>query len=414
MNKQYIKVVISSCVSRFGDSIDGIAYGWMVYLMTGSPTVLATLFAVNGIPSFLFNFFVGPIVNRLNKKKILILSSVSRACIVMFTVTLYSFNLLQVWHLYALTFLTSAFEAFSGPAATAFTTMILDEEEYDKTIGLSRGIITVSEFIGIATAGVILGIIGVKFAMIINAASFFISAFCISLVKYKERISTKAGPINYKEDFMQGLKYLFSNSSIAFVLFFGTSINFFLVPLSSQAPAYVKDVLCRDANYVSIMFGSIFFGLFIGSTFTSKLRQILNVKAMALILGSGTFLAYIGYSVAPKVTAVIPQIILLVVCGLMFGIPNTMMSVKTTTYFLKNCDKERLTTCSGVGNAFSLCAAPLGGAVSGALLVKVSIPAVFTIFGFALLLVTILQLFIKLKNTSEEVTTTEAIPENSF
>ena len=403
MNKQYLKIVIANCITRFGDSIDVIAYGWMVYLMTGSPTVLATLFAVNGIPSFIFNFCIGPVVNRLNKKALMVISDLCRASIVVFTITMYSFDLLQVWHLYALTFLTSVFEAFSSPAAISIATMILKKDEYDKANGINSGISTISELVGFATAGMIIGFAGIKVAMGINAATFFISAFLVSLVKYKEKISEKITVNKYKEDFVSGMKYFKSHTQIAFIVIFFATFNFFLIPFSSQVPAYIKDVICKDMSYVGILLGTFFVGIFFGSTCTGKLRNKITVQQMIAIVGVSTFLAYLAYCVAPQITAVNPQIILLGIAGLVLGIPNGMMRVKIRTYFMTKVQKDYLTTTVGITNAFALCSVPLGGAVAGALLVKLSIPTVYVIFGTSLLLVTFGQLFIKQNRATEKV-----------
>ncbi|MFA6941878.1 MAG: hypothetical protein WCQ54_13015 [Clostridiaceae bacterium] len=48
--KEFMKYITAKFISRFGDSIDTVAYGWMVFQLTGSVVLLAILYAVNGIP----------------------------------------------------------------------------------------------------------------------------------------------------------------------------------------------------------------------------------------------------------------------------------------------------------------------------------------------------------------------------
>lgn len=45
--RPYMQFMLSKVVSRFGDSIDSIAYNWMVYILTGSKVLMGTLLAVN-------------------------------------------------------------------------------------------------------------------------------------------------------------------------------------------------------------------------------------------------------------------------------------------------------------------------------------------------------------------------------
>ncbi len=71
--KEYMKLLISDTISRFGDSIDYIAYGWVIYKLTGSILQQGTLFAVNAAPDIIFSPFVGVLVDRISKKKAVII-----------------------------------------------------------------------------------------------------------------------------------------------------------------------------------------------------------------------------------------------------------------------------------------------------------------------------------------------------
>ena len=51
--KEYLKVIIANLISRFGDSLDAIAFTWLVYAITGSASWSASIFAMNQLPSIL-------------------------------------------------------------------------------------------------------------------------------------------------------------------------------------------------------------------------------------------------------------------------------------------------------------------------------------------------------------------------
>lgn len=75
-----MQFMLSKVVSRFGDSIDSIAYSWMVYILTGSKVLMGTLLAVNFLPSIFLGLFAGALVDRMSLKKVIVITNTGRGC----------------------------------------------------------------------------------------------------------------------------------------------------------------------------------------------------------------------------------------------------------------------------------------------------------------------------------------------
>lgn len=71
--KKFRYVIAANIVSRFGDSIDAIAYSWMVYTLTGSKAWLAVILGINMIPTVLFQPLGGALTEYFNKKKVIVI-----------------------------------------------------------------------------------------------------------------------------------------------------------------------------------------------------------------------------------------------------------------------------------------------------------------------------------------------------
>ena len=80
--KEYLKLLIANLISRFGDSIDAIAFTWIVYQVTGSASWSAIIFAMNRLPSIFVQPFAGAWVERRNKKRIMVGADLIRGVIV--------------------------------------------------------------------------------------------------------------------------------------------------------------------------------------------------------------------------------------------------------------------------------------------------------------------------------------------
>ena len=79
--REFMKIVSASLINRFGDSIDAIAFTWMVYMITKSAAWSALVFAVNQLPSVLVQPFAGAMVEKMNKKRLMVTTDVIRGII---------------------------------------------------------------------------------------------------------------------------------------------------------------------------------------------------------------------------------------------------------------------------------------------------------------------------------------------
>lgn len=64
-------MMVAGLINRFGDSIDAIAFTWLVYAITGKASWSALVFAANQLPSVLVQPFAGVLVEGMDKKKLI-------------------------------------------------------------------------------------------------------------------------------------------------------------------------------------------------------------------------------------------------------------------------------------------------------------------------------------------------------
>ena len=90
--KNYLFYLLGQLISRFGDSIDTIAYGWMVYEVTGKTSLMALLFGINAIPTILFQPIAGVIISYKKKKNVLFICNFGRAVVVTIIALMFLLN----------------------------------------------------------------------------------------------------------------------------------------------------------------------------------------------------------------------------------------------------------------------------------------------------------------------------------
>ena len=108
--KNFLLNTFANIVSRFGDGIDTIAFSLLVYQITGSTLLVATLYAINGIPNIIFGMVSGVVCKYITDKKIMAICDFGRGACVTLVAVLFITGNLAIWHLYVITFLNSSRE----------------------------------------------------------------------------------------------------------------------------------------------------------------------------------------------------------------------------------------------------------------------------------------------------------------
>lgn len=397
-HKSYIIYITASVISRFGDSIDTVAYEWMVYVLTGSKLLMGTLLAVNAIPNVIFSLFSGVLADRLPKKKVVVTGYFGRGVIVCLTAYLYFAGLLKPWHLFILTFVNSTFETFTSPAESSLIPLLLPKDLFFTASSFSTSASTFAQLIGLGAAGFIIGIFNISGAIFIDGLTFFAACLLISIIKIKqvktisEAITVKTYLVNIKEGFAFVRKHML----IFFAIILAALTNFCLAPLNVLQPAYVKDILKTGPEGISyigigIMAGMIIGGLLVGQ-YGQRFKKGIMISSGIIFLG----LCYALLSVPGffNITFAPPVILSSLICFVM-GISLTMAQSPLSAYMLENTPADLLGRVSSLSMMLAFCAIPLGSALTGVVSEYLSIPLLFFIMGIIIMVASMFLLFNK-------------------
>ena len=224
-NKNYLKLLSASVITRFGDALDSIALSWLVYILTGSKILMGLLFAVSFIPNLIFLPFAGVLADIGSKKHITIIGDIGRGVSVSCIAILFYLEYLQVWHLFVFIIINSLFESFANPSRSSLLPSILPEDQYTSGSSYLTSASTFGDLIGVGLAGVIIAIVGAWGAILIDGITFFIAAAIMSLLKIKETSSRKQGERTTLGTFVnmikEGFDYIKNKKLLLSIVFLG-------------------------------------------------------------------------------------------------------------------------------------------------------------------------------------------------
>lgn len=394
--KAYLMNLIANLISRFGDSIDAIAYGWMIYQLTGSKALLGILFGVNAIPNIIFQPIAGVFVDYFKKKRVVAFCDFGRGLLVVLTALLFLTGHLQSWHLIIITFCNSTLESFRIPASMAMYPYILAKEKFSIGTGLSQSIGRFVEIIGFAAAGLIIATLGISGAIIIDGVTFLICGSIILCIRYSGEVIKKnsVGYTEYFDGLKDGLKYFKDDKLIANICLFGALFGALMIPLNSLEPAYVSEGLKQGPEIISFISISMTLGTILGSLLYPKIAP--KIKGIYLFCLSGMFFGMLYIVFAALIFAnkdlIIPIITITSFIGGFFG-GIFMMIINVS--FMTNVNQEYLARVGGLFNSMASCSVPIAAMIVASISPFVSIAYLYIGCGILVIVLFITQLFNK-------------------
>lgn len=406
-NSRYMKMFIANAISRFGDSVDMIAFGYMVYAMTGSKVLLASIYVCNVLPNILFSTFSGTVVDFFSKKKVIVIGDLMRGVTVFAVALMFHQGWLSTWHLFVMTFFNSTIETFVSPSKFSTVAKLISEEQYLAVNSTMRSITKLSELLGVGIAGVIIGWLGIPGALAIDAGTFLLSTLLVTTVKFPREAKKALNRSNYSEAYKAGMRFVLKTRVIIAFIIAMAMLNFLLTPLNAFMPAYVDEVLGMGPEGISYLSLAFSLGSVIGGIISGQIGKKIGMRGLIFtgLFFSGIFYGLMGL---PAVVPASSNILFIAFSAGMVGLLVPFAVAGLSTVILSITPKDMLSRVGAVINMFGQIATPMGAFVAGALIVFIPLPTMIVLSGILFVLTTFVPLRALSAHEAEQAKVEEA------
>src|SRR5262249_16130074 len=151
-----------------------VATGWLVYKITGSAWYLGVVGFAGQIPTFVVAPFAGVLVDRLDRRKLLVWTQVL-ACVQSLALAVLTLaKIINIHEVIALSVLQGLINAFDMPGRQAFLVqMVGDKQDLGNAIALNSSMVNLARLIGPALAGLVIAAVGEGYCFTIDGVSYF-------------------------------------------------------------------------------------------------------------------------------------------------------------------------------------------------------------------------------------------------
>lgn len=284
----FARLWLSQVISLTGDWFNIIALNTLVARYTdGSGLAISVLMLARFVPPLVIGPFAGVLVDRFDRKTLLIWSNLLRAVVVLGFLVADSPQ--TVWLIYALTFLQFTLSAVFEPGQAAITPTLVRPQDLITANTLNSITWSVMLALGAIIGGLVSAAFGTQIALVIDALTFAVAAALVASIQLPAGASPTSTPAEHAHEtgsLLEGLRYVLAHPSTAIVLMVkgGNSVG----NIDTLATVYATQVfiLGSDGNLsLGIIFSVFGVGAILGPLVLNRLHDgsIRQLRRMILI-----------------------------------------------------------------------------------------------------------------------------------
>lgn len=307
--KHYIIFIFGLLLSRIGDALYTFALPWIAYELTGSAIIMSSLFAVSVLPIVLFGPIVGVIVDRWDCRKLMWIADLGCIIFVALIPILHLLDVLQIWHLYVVSFILAVLSMLFDVATITMIPFIAGQS-LTRANSAYQMVNQIASLTGPILTGIIIAKIGGLNALWINVLSFVATLIAVLLLPKLEQSKPikRAGNLlqSIGNDMKEGFKWLLNdhlNLALSLQAMVG---NFGASAVLGVLMFYLVSTLNLSAEQSGWNYTLIGIGGLLGSVIAVPLEQRFRRGLLIpILLGTGaiglTYAVWSNYWLAPGI-----------------------------------------------------------------------------------------------------------------
>lgn len=316
---------LGQVVSQLGDWFNSIALYSLLYELTGSATSIALVLVLQMLPAMLVSPVAGVVIDRFDRRAIMIAADLVRGVVVLGLLLVRTPG--TVWIAYVVLALAVSATGFFEPAKSATIPSVVAREDLITANALSTGTWSVMLAAGASIGGLVSAAFGRDTTFVLNALSFFASAYFIARVTVPDRAAPAAGA--GFQPFVDGFRYLAAHRDVAAMALIkaGWAIVGGAILILTVFGQRVFPVAGSPDAGTGILFAARGVGALAGSWLVTHIAMKSSDRLIRLVwpayLLAGAFYAMLG--VSPTIWAAAALVVVAHVCGSVLWVASNVL-----------------------------------------------------------------------------------------
>jgi MFS family permease len=276
-----------SLVSNIGTWMQRVAQDWLVLtqLTHHDASALGIVMGLQFAPQLLFLPWTGSAADRLNQRKLLMLTQATMGVLAVVLGALTIAGVVRLWHVYVFAFLSGSAAALDAPVRQTFVAEMVGDADLPNAVALNSTSFNAAQMIGPAVAGLLIARVGIGWAFLLNGLSFAAVLISMSFFRLPE-LRRSARAHRTTSGFREGLRYVWRKPDLRAILIMLFLIGTFGLNFPIFISTMAVNIFHSDARGFGLLSSIMAVGTLSGSLFAAG-RQ--KPSLASLLAGAGIF-----------------------------------------------------------------------------------------------------------------------------
>lgn len=294
---------LGTTFSEIGSQMQVVAINWQVYELTGSAASLGFVGLSAFLAIIIFSLPAGLVVDKLNRKKLLLLSQILPAILAVIFAAMTLTKTITPMAIYILVFLNFAARSLQGPSRQSIIPQLVPKEYFINAFSLQTMSRQVSLMLGPAIAGFVIQFFNVEGVYLFNAVSFIIYIFMLIPINIKPHEVVSEVSYSFKS-IWEGIHFVFTNQILIYTMALDFIANFFS-SATTLLPIFAKDIFNIGPQGLGLLYSAPAIGSTIAGLVLASVHKISNqglwILGGVLLYGAAT----IGFGFSSSFTVAV-------------------------------------------------------------------------------------------------------------
>jgi MFS family permease len=378
--KNYRQLWYSDNLMTSGEQMEFLILAWYVVNETSSP-FWVSLFAALRFTGTMFAPLFGIVVDRYDRKKLLVFSRLGFGGIALIILALSYFEQLEIWHVFVLTALAGMGRAFDNITRQTFIADLVERRDLSNAVALTRTGRDAVQIFALIAGGVLLDRFGLTYTYLLVMFFHLSGVYFITRMRPPSRTPTARG-MSVLSNLRESFQYAGKNQIILALLLLAFLVNMTGFPMNQGlTPVFAKDVLGTTSTGLGQLLGAYSAGSFIGSF---AIAGIGNIRSLGKFMIIGAILWHMGVLALSQTSFFGGAMLILALSGLAQSTCMVTMSI----LLLGNTSADIRGRIQGL-RSLAVYGLPIGLLISGGIAESISVSAALAINGIVGIVVTI-------------------------
>ena len=281
-------------LSNIGTWMQNVAQGWLVLTITNSAFWLGVVGFAGSIPFLFFTLFGGVIADRVNKRRLLLVTQTVMMILAFLLAGLAWFKVITVWEIAAIAFLNGAAMSMNAPSYQALVPRLVKRKDLTNAIALNSAQFNMSRILGPTLGGYAMVLFGVAGNFFLNGMSFLAVIWALLHIRYPDE--KPARHQSMWSSLRGGFAYLRSEPQMLVLIWMTAAVSFLGLPFLTFIPYFAKVQLHAGESGLGWLLAASGFGAVLGAMTIAVLGVIRHRGVVLTVAGIVFFIAIIGFS----------------------------------------------------------------------------------------------------------------------